>query len=360
MTEDFVTQLQHQLRDAAERETRRGPFRRAAATARANGRRPLVGVGALAVLAAGVVLVEGRLPHRAPPPAQEPALRVVERLDLTADGGSLATGFGAVWATDSMRGDVLRVAPDGRVLARIPTGGEPKAIAAGAGAVWAYDSKSGRLLRIDPARGRVTARLRLGLRRAEVAVAALDGRVWVSDYWRMVQIDRAGRRIERRVNIGAGGLDAASGTTDGHDIIVLGKDGKVTTYDGRTGAKRSVTAPPAEMGWLNGAGRYVISEFDNGGADHGFTALDRATGRTVWRRRISAVAVDKTIVSGSTLWVQGTGTEYGETLWRIDADSGQVTGTLALPEPGATALAPVGGRLWILTPGGRLEIVSAG
>jgi hypothetical protein len=360
MREDFVTQLKLQLRDAAEREADRGPFRRAAATARANGTGPLLVVAALAVVAVAAVLIAGQLSRKETPPAREPALRVVTRLDLTSGGGSLALGLGAVWATDASRGEVLRVAPDsGRVLARIRTGGEPRAIAAGAGALWTYDFKSGRLLRIDPAAGRVTARLPLGLPPdSDVAVAVLDGRVWAADLWHALQIDPAGRRIDRRVSIGSAGLDAASGTSDGRRFIVLRKDGAVVTFDGRTGAKLSSIAPPVGMFRLAGAARYVISEFDEGGADHGFSAIDRANGRTVWQRRISAVEVDQTIVSATTLWVHGTGTARGDTLWRIDANTGRVTGALGLPESGATALAAVGGRLWVLTPAGRLEIVS--
>ena len=67
--------------------------------------------------------------------------------------------------------------------------------------------------------------------------------------------------------------------------------------------------------------------------------------------------VDQAIVSGTTLWAHGTGTEHGDTLWRIDANTGHMTGTLGLPGDGATALASVGDRLWILTPAGDLEIV---
>src|SRR5438046_920723 len=112
------------------------------------------------------------------------------------------------------------------------------------------------------------------------------------------------------------------------------------------------------MSALDGAGRYVISDADNGGADRVFTAVDRKSGGTVWQRRISAVLVDQTILSGTTLWVHGTGTARGDTLWRIDANTGRVTGALGLPDSGATALAAVGDRLWVLTPAGRLEIVS--
>jgi outer membrane protein assembly factor BamB len=358
MREDFVTQLKLQLRDAAEREARRGRVGRAAGSARANGARPLLAAGGVAALAVCVVLAAGELSRRQPAPAHQPALHLVTQVDLTSGGGRLARGFGAVWVSDAGAGEVLRVAPaNGRVLARIRTGGQPGAIAAGGGAVWTYDERSGRLLRINPASGRVTSRLPLGLQ-PHVDVVALDGRVWAGNTRRLLRIDPAGRRIVRRVSIGAGGLDAASLTADGRNIIVLGKDGKVVTYDGHTGAKLSSTAPPAAMFALDGAARYVISEFDNGGADHGFTAVDRSTGRTVWRRRISAVLVDQAIVSGPTLWAHGTGTAHGDTLWRIDANTGRVTGTLGLPDSGATALAPVRDRLWVLTPAGRLEIVS--
>jgi hypothetical protein len=43
-----------------------------------------------------------------------------------------------------------------------------------------------------------------------------------------------------------------------------------------------------------------------------------------------------------------------------EAHSGRVSGQLTLPEFGASALAAVGDRLWVLTPGGRLLIVTGG
>jgi len=357
MREDFVTQLKLQLREAAEREARRGHLGRAAASARAHGTRPLRAAAALAILALCLALVAGELSRRRPPPAQQPALHLVTRVDLTSGGGRLAPGFGSVWATDPGAGEVLRVDPGtGRVLRRIRSGGQPDAIAVGAGALWTYDDHSRRLLRIDPASGRVTSRLRLGMQ-PHVEVAVLDGRVWAGNNWRLLRIDPAGRRIVQRVRIGAGVLDAPSVTSDARDIFVLGRDGKVVTFDGRTGAKLSSIAPHAEMTALDGAARYLISDVDNGGADHGFTANDRTTGRAVWRRRISAVLVDQTVVSGTTLWAHGTGTAHGDTLWRIDANTGRLTDTLGLPDSGATGLAPVGDRLWVLTPAGRLEIV---
>ena len=359
-----MTQLKVQLRDAAEREAHRGRLRKAAAGARANGRRPLLGVLALAAIAVVVVLIEGQLGRTKPaPPAKPPALEVVKRVGLTSNGGLLAAGFGAVWVSDAIRGEVLRVTPDGRVTARIHTGGQPMEITAGAGAVWTYEDQSGRLLRIDPATARVTARLKLDLQPQLSArgftLTTLDGRLWAGDAWHMLRIDPTGRRIARRVAIDEHGIDAPSVTTDGHNFIVLYTNGTVQTYDGRTGARRSVTRPQAQMSYLAGGERYVIVELDTGGPDFRFIAVDRQKGRPVWQRRVTATVVDQKLVSGRTLWVLGSGASKGETLWRIDARTGRVLGTLTLQDPGATGLAAVGNRLWVMTPEGRMVIVSA-
>lgn len=363
MTEDFVTQLKLQLRDAAEREAHRGRLRKAAAGARVNGRRPLLGVLALAAVAVVVVLIEGELGRTTPtPPTKPPALRVVKRVALTSNGGLLAAGFGAVWVSDTIRGEVLRVTPDGRVTARIHTGGQPMEITAGAGAVWTYEDQSGRLLRIDPATGRVTARLKLDLQPQLSArgftLSALDGRLWVGDAWHMLRIDPTGRRITRQVAIDEHGIEAPSVTTDGHSFIVLSDNGTVHTYDGRTGARRSVTRPQAQMSFLAGGERYVIIELDTGGPDFRFIAVDRQKGKPVWQRRVTATVVDQKLVSGRTLWVVGSGSGKGDTVWRIDVRTGRVTGTLTLQDPGATAVAAVGNRLWVMTPEGRVAIVS--
>lgn len=353
MTEDFVTKLKVQLKDAAEREARRGPLGRAARTARVNGTRPALALAAAAVLAALVFVGAGRLSRPAPEPSGP---RLVAHLSLASQGGGLAPGFGAVWATDPAAGAVLKVAPNtGRVVSRIPTGGQPHAIATGAGAVWAFDFQRGRLLRIDPETSRVTARLPLGLPpRSEATVLATFGdSVWIGDGARALRIDPSGERITRRVSLRSGGLEARVATANERQFFVLGLDGRLTTFDGHTGARLSsvVLRPPAQG--LGAAGRYVV-----GGANETLLAYDPATGRAAWRRPLRAQLLDYTHLFGATLWVHGGDRSGRDGLWRIDFNTGRITGTLALPEFGATAMTVVGDRLWVFTPGGKLEIVS--
>src|SRR5215212_1940813 len=135
MSEDFVTRLQLQLREAALREERRSPVARQVARARTGlpGPTPLVAALAVAVLALAIVL--GTLALRDEPQPSRP--RVVADVRLATGLSSLAAGPGAVWTVDQDGGAVLKVDPSTRrVVARIPTGGREARVTAGAGAVW--------------------------------------------------------------------------------------------------------------------------------------------------------------------------------------------------------------------------------
>jgi hypothetical protein len=81
MTQDFVTTLRLQLREAAEREARRGPLRRALPQGR-----PLALAGALAAVVLALVIAGGALrgPDRAVP---TDAPRTSSRFAVADQGG---------------------------------------------------------------------------------------------------------------------------------------------------------------------------------------------------------------------------------------------------------------------------------
>jgi hypothetical protein len=129
----------------------------------------------------------------------------------------------------------------------------------------------------------------------------------------------------------------------------------LSAYDGRTAAKLSTAVLHVPARGLLAAGRSVIVALGDG-----LAAVDPRTGRTAWRDRITARSIDFAELHQSTIWIHGTRPSGRDAVWRVQADSGRVSGQLTLPEFGASALAAVGDRLWVLTPGGRLLIVTGG
>jgi DNA-binding beta-propeller fold protein YncE len=86
--------------------------------------------------------------------------RVRARLHGQATGfvHGLVVAYGAVWV---VRGEVLRIDPQGYVARTVPGAGSATAfsIRAGAGALWVADDGSNEILRIDPERARLVARV---------------------------------------------------------------------------------------------------------------------------------------------------------------------------------------------------------
>ena len=120
-----MTQLRLQLREAAERDARRGPLRRAAHGARWDGSRPLAIAAAVAAMIAALALVV--LPYLRgdePLPAGRD-LRIAADTQLLQTGGWVLPAYGSVWLADPGAGEIVRVDPDTRAPGlRIPVGGE--------------------------------------------------------------------------------------------------------------------------------------------------------------------------------------------------------------------------------------------
>jgi branched-chain amino acid transport system substrate-binding protein len=91
----------------------------------------------------------------------------------------IATGGGAVWATDPLRGALWRIDPGEPLVTRtIPVGVGAWGIAFGEGAVWVANTLDGSVLRVDPWTNRVVSRISVGGAPREIAVG--NGRVWVT------------------------------------------------------------------------------------------------------------------------------------------------------------------------------------
>jgi len=354
MNDDFVTRLGAQLREAADREAHRGAARRAAAGARwALPLQPVLVAAALVVaLVVGVAAVRV-LREDQTTPSVGPAPHVVVQAPLVSKGGNLATGFGAVWAADIGTGQVLRVDPaTRRVRARISVGGEP-VVRVASDAVWAVTN--GRLLRIDPATNRVTARIGLGLSPGTFTVPVESGRaLWLVTSLELIQIDPRRNAIDRRVDVTRTDVQPKGLAVDDRFIYVDLQDGTLLTFDVRTGA-RVARSRPAVGGALIAAhdGTLYYATAD------GAAAVEPRTARVVWRRSLGARGINNGIVTpDGVLWLEGPDARTNrDRMWRVDARTGRVRGSVGVPDFGVTGLAAVGRGVWRVAPGGTLVVV---
>jgi hypothetical protein len=356
--QDFTTRLRVQLREAAEREERRGALARALAAARPRSSMTLGAVGA-AVAAALLIVAIGLVGSRAPEPATPPGPRVAADVAVgDALGSSGRPGFGALWLSDSAQGAILRVDPvTRRVTRRIPVGSEV-ALATAAGSVWALPrgpgSQGGPLLRIEPRRGRTVARVDLGTAAAPFRGGVLlvgGGRVWALGATGGVAVDPARDRAVATIRLG-GSFTIADALVRGGELWLTRADRSVTRFDARTG-RRLGRLPWRSAGVLVPFGDRLISV-----TKRSVALVDPATGRPDWRRRIGTALTDAQ-VSGARIFVSGADGPAAarDRIWEIDARSGEIAGAVTMPEFGPAGMVAVGDGVWLLTAGGRAVVV---
>jgi PQQ-like domain len=365
MSQDFVTELRLQLREAALREERRAPVRRRVAHARRRLPGPAPVAAALAVALLALAVAVGVVALRGDKQPAEP--KVVGTYPVASSLSRLATASGAVWTADPIRGEILRIDPaTRRVAARIPVGAEAS-VGAGAGAVWAlagdlqYGGDKGpvRLLRIDPATNRVVARLpvrapggdSLGLVELQIG----RGVVWVVGVAGALRIDPSRNVADRFVSFAGRAGEAARGAvTDRDSVWVLAVDGRLRELDARTGdpVRELRLAAPADSHLFPGRpGTLTLT-----GADR-ITVLERASGRLLWSNTLAG-EIRYWFGEDDTLWVQASDEPaLRNRLVRLDAGSGRRLGQVDLPEPGVAGIARVGRDIWVAGPGGKIVVV---
>ena len=340
MRQDFVDKLELELRAAGERRAR--PWRIA--------RRQLLApaVAALGVLAIAVALAATVLRSEDTIPAQ-PGPRMIADTALVSQGGSMVSAFGSVWVADIARDRMLRLDPRTRAVeARIPLGGAAW-VGSAAGSVWALGSD--RLLRIDPSSGRVVESIPSGGPAPGVVLDG-DGVVWMGYPQALLRVDLRRNAVTRTVPISGTGFKAIDGVSDGQVLYVMRGDGRLLRFDARTGERLSAVRAPAGVQLLGVAGGTVFVA-----GDSGVTAVDARTGRSRWTRDLRAERVNNGLLDGSTVWVQATDRATArDRLWRVDARTGHVTGSLTLPEFGATAVVAVQEQVWTMSTGGDLQV----
>ena len=104
---------------------------------------------------------------------------VIGSLPATGNGGTLAVGFGSVWAPSVLPNEVRRIDIGTRRLTKIPFERAPSAVAVGAGAVWVSVVSEDVVWRIDPHTNSVARTIPVG--DGPRAIAVGHGGVWVGN-----------------------------------------------------------------------------------------------------------------------------------------------------------------------------------
>ena len=361
MNQDFVTQLQLQLREAALREERRTPAAQRFVRARRGlpGPAPLAAALAIALLALAVAI--GALQLRGEPKPVAPKL--LHNFKVSEGLSSIASGFGAVWVADPIKGQVLRIDPNTRrVTKRIAVGGEVQ-VTTGAGAVWALGGDlltsgaqgSVDLVRIDPRTNRIVARIPMrspaGENFSPLAVEPDGDWVWVCGAAGALRIDPDRNAADRFVSFHGQPVDSVA---RGERVWVLYPDGRLRELDARTGR----TAAEVQLRNTGDAhltpgrpGTLTLLARDK------LTLIDHTNGRRLWSVRLGAPIRGWT-EQGDSLWALASHAPEGrDELVRVDADTGRRTGRVFLPEPDAAALTSRGDEVWAAAAGGSVLVV---
>ena len=343
MSDGFVDRLAVELRAAAEREGRRRPRGRAAALA----------AGLVVIAAVAVALLALRPPAE---PEATPPLRVVERLRLTGNPGSLTSAFGSVWLTDNVTGVVLRIDPRTRALrSRVRIGArQPFSVGAGGGALWLPDRDGAALQRIDPRSTTVTRhalRTPAGARFLPDDVAADGEHVWAVGARGALRVDPATVAGLRRADTGPETEPRWAGLA-GPTLWILATDGNLHELDATTGAARGVAPTRAA-----GAAAVLADRSGIVAAGGATLARVRGDGSVRWQRRLG-LRVNQIARARGSLWAHVSARRGPDRLVELDQASGRTRSETVLPTFGATGLAGVGAELWLDTPAGDTVILS--
>ena len=137
---------------------------------------------------------------------------VTAHIDTGISLARVATGAGAVWASDSHGNSVARIDPARNlVTATTPVGNGPDAIAVGEGAVWVADRRDGAVVRIDPATNSVTIMIQVG--RGPTGIAVGLGSVWVANSrdGTVSRIDPLRNKVVQTIEVGGSPQSIAVG-----------------------------------------------------------------------------------------------------------------------------------------------------
>jgi streptogramin lyase len=278
-------------------------------------------------------------------------------VEQTSDPDGVAFGEGSVWVADRGLEQVLRVNPRrNRVAARISVPGTPSRLAVGAGAVWVTQARLDSLARVDTASNTVVATIPLGGRAAgEPALGA--GSVWALDgtHRQIVRIDPATNTETARIDLGGsgavGGVLFAYGSiwaASHDDARIVRIDPATNTVTARVALRRSSRSPHLAMDPETIArGAVWVANTDVNAQGYHTVATVNAASTTADPKRVAVVRSDLVGLAhmGRSIWA----TDATGTLWRIDAVSRTVLGSVGICAQTAYVAAGAG-SVWAIDP----------
>lgn len=362
---EFEARLRSELRQAAEREQRRGLLARFAAAARAL----LPGIGHSVVPAAAVAaavaavigvaaifVLSGTEQRPVAPP------QVVAEFTVADSLGETIASYGSVWMNDTSRAELVRVDPESRrVAARVPVRGEVT-MSSGAGSLWVLQKGApggaefhGPLLRIDPGTGEVTARIPLRTPAGQpflgYQVLAAGDAVWVEGTGAL-RIDPRTNRVTRAIALPGDYVETFFALWRG-DLWALTADGRLLQFDSRTGAKLGEVrlAMPQATRPLEAAGDALVTTVPGG-----LARIDPYSGRVLWSRRLGQSLHTYRTEAGGLIWARSSG-RVRDRLHALDPDTGRVLTSLELHDFSGAGIAAVDDELWLSTVGGGVVVL---
>jgi len=364
---EFEARLRLELREAAEREQRRGWLARFVAAGRSL--LPAIGHSALpatavtatvaaAIAVAAIFMMSGTEQRPVAPP------RVVAEFTIGDSLGETVAAYGSVWINDTSGAELLRVDPDSRrVTARLPVRGEVS-MTSGGGSLWALQEGSfpggfefhGPLLRIDPSTDEVTARIPLrtpaGQPFAGDEVLAARDAVWVGGLHGALRIDPRTNRVTTAIALPGDYVSSDFALWRG-GLWALTADGRLLQFDTRTGDKLSevpLELPPASRP-LETAGDALVTTVSGG-----LARIDPYSGRVLWSRRLGQDLDTVATEAGGLIWARSSGRMH-DRLYALDPDTGRVLTSLELDDFGGAGIAAIDDELWLTTVGGKVVVL---
>mgnify|MGYP000371383462 CR=1 FL=1 len=237
-----------------------------------------------------------------PPPADVP------------DPGTVAVGFGSIWAVSPGEDALYRLDPaEGLPPKAIPVGDRPSDVAIDENGVWVSNELSADVMRIDPASDEVTATEEMGTGAGPRSIAVGGGSVWVAniDAQNVIEIDSdSGKRTGSAMAMGSRPNDRAYG--ENRVWVIDNIDGTLTPI---TPGTQRVSEQPIDVG---SAPRGVKVGFGyvwvaNGG-DGNVVAVDPKAAEVVAEVSVGRDPADLTLGEDS-VWTADQGSK---TVTRVD------------------------------------------
>jgi len=145
--------------------------------------------------------------------------KVVKRISLPASAAyNIWIGGGAVWVADDQGARVIRISPQkNKVAARIAVGDGPASMAFDGGDAWVVNHRDTTVNRIDLATNRSTRLTTLGGAgdSAPERMVFLRGSLWITGRGTdLLKVDAAGGSLQKTIEIGGSGIDVVASGDD--------------------------------------------------------------------------------------------------------------------------------------------------